>query len=422
MRIFRILLITAVIFILPFSLRAEEISLNIDEAVLIALRENRDVLLKVEELKKAKLKIKEAKASLFPTLDLAGGWTFMKEYYAKDLSSNSIQTTLKQYLYRGGKTINTIEQNEYKTAVAQALLDKTKLDTILSVQKAFYTLLLAKDFTSLNKTIVENTKEHIKVVRARYGSGQASESDILKIKESLSNVEEAYEASLNQVKSSEALLKDLLYLADDIKLKLAGEFNYTAQEFAYEEAYLAATKKRPEIRQYDFQEQADIKAVEIAKADGRPSIYASGDYYSRSHVTAATAKNWNDYEVIGITFNWPIFDGWLTKAKVEQAIVDLKETQLNKQKIVRDIALEVKNAYLNLKNSLSRIKSVQADLDFYKDTLSAAEEKYKEGIASSLDLEDISLGYQVTLFNQKQAIYDYILAKASLEKAMGGKE
>jgi UDP-N-acetylenolpyruvoylglucosamine reductase len=45
------------------------------------------------------------------------------------------------------------------------------------------------------------------------------------------------------------------------------------------------------------------------------------------------------------------------------------------------------------------------------------EEKHKVGFASSLDLNDASLGYRVSLFNQKQAIYDYLIAKASFDKA-----
>jgi len=57
---------------------------------------------------------------------------------------------------------------------------------------------------------------------------------------------------------------------------------------------------------------------------------------------------------------------------------------------------------------------------FYKDNLSIFEQKYREGAASSLDREDASLGYQVALFNQKQAIYDYIVAKVGLKEQREG--
>jgi len=412
----------AVIFILMFPLlaRAEEISLTLDEAVVIALRDNREILLKTEDVKKAKSKIAEAKASLWPSLSFTGAWTDTRGYYSKDLGSTTTQATLKQTLYKGGKIINTIKYNEYGFDVAQAVLDKTRLEIILNVKKALYTLLLAGEYSKLNKGILENTEEHLKFLQARYENGQASESDILKIKESLESVRQAYGASLNQVESGSALIKSLLYLSEEVKIRVDAELNYGPQELAYDQAFLKAMSTRPEIRQYEAQGKAAQKGIEIAKADGRPTIYASWDYYSRSHLGATSTRDWNDYNAIGFTFSWPVFDGWATKAKVEQAIIDLKEAQLSKENIVKDIAQELKNAYLDLKNAIARMQATEAKINLYKDTLRATREKHKTGIASSLDLSDVSLSYVISLFNQKEAIYDYIIAKAKFDKATGG--
>ncbi len=417
-----ILFLIVFVLLLSSALKAEEVSLALDEAIFLALRDNRDVLLKAEDIKKAKEKIAEAKAGLLPTLNFTGSWTDTLGLYAKDSTQAATQSTLKQYLYKGGKTINMIKQNEDKLVVSQALLDKTKLETVLNIKKAFYTFLLAGELSNLNKGILDNTQEHLNFIQARYGNGEVSESNILKIKESLSSVQEAYGASLNQVESSLNLLRNLLYLKEDVRIKADAKFAYEPREVAYDEAFLKSMRNRPEIRQYEAQEMADKKAIEIAKADNRPSIYASWDYYSRSaaSLSFSPARGWQDYNIIGVTFSWPIFDGWATKAKVGQAIIDLKETQLTKEKSIKDIALELKNAYLDLKNSIAKIKSAQAEIDLYKDSLSVTQEKYRAGIASSLDLNDTSLGYQVSLFNQKQAIYDYLVAKARFEKAIGG--
>ena len=293
---------------------------------------------------------------------------------------------------------------------------------MLNISKAFYTLLLANEFANLNKGILDNTQAHLNALQARYKNGQASTSDILTIKESLSSVNEALEASLNQAEAAQALLRNLLYLEEKIKIKPDSQFVYSPKEVAFDEAFLQAMKSRPEIKQYAAQTQADKKAIEITKSDTRPSIYASWDYYSRSttSLSFSPTKGWQDYNIVGLTFSWPIFDGWATKAKVEQAIIDLKETQLTKEKTIKDIATELKNAYLDLNNAIAKIKSQQAEIDLYQDTLDVMQKKYKSGIVSFLDLDDASLGYQVSQFNQKQAIYDYLVAKASFEKATGG--
>lgn len=419
----KIFIFTIIIILLsPALLKAEEVKLTLDEAVAIALRDNRDILLKDEDVKKAKFKIAEAQANLFPTLNFTGSWTETREYYSKDISQTPTQTTLKQYLYKGGKIINTIKYNGYNFEVAQAILDKTKLETVLNVKKAFYTLLLAAEFADLNKAIMDNTKEHLDFIKARYENGQVSESDVLTIDASLSSIKQAYESSLNQVESSRVLLNNLLYLDKDTKVRPDAQFTIEAREVAFDEAFLKAMKNRPEIRQYEAESEANKKSIEIAKADNRPNIYASWDYYTRSHLATTTglAKNWNDYSVVGVTFSWPIFDGWATKAKVEQAIVDLKTTQLTKEKTINDIALELKNAYLSLKNAIAKIDSTEYDTKVYDDNLRTLTDKYKQGIASLLDINDANLKYEVSIFNKKQAIYDYIIAKSSFDKATGG--
>lgn len=416
------LVIFSILFfsIFPAASGAQEVSLNITQAVAIALRDNRSLLLKTQDLEKAKAKINEAYAGLWPTISLDITESKTRGYYSKDLTQASSQATLKKYLYQGGKVINTIKYNGYNFEAAQALLDKEKSEVILKVKKAFYTLLLADEFSRLNKEILNNSLAHLASLRARYQSGEISESDILSIESTLSSVDEAYEASLNQVESSRALLGNLLYLDQGVEVSADGEFDYLPQEIVYEEAFLRAITLRPEIKQYAAQEEAGRKAVEIAKAESRPSIYASWDYYSRSHAASTGSRGWNDYNVLGLNFSWPIFDGWQTKAKVEEAIADLKSAQLSKEKIAKDISLELKEAYLGLKNAMSRIKSSRSQIDLYKDTFRISQEKYEQGLVSSLDLDDARLGYEVVLFNQKEASYDYLIAQAEFQKATGG--
>ncbi len=417
-RLFFLLIVLT--FFLPSIVHAQEITLTLDEAIVIALRDNRGILLKAEDVKKAKEKISESKASFFPTLNLTGSLTDTRGYYAKDLAQTTAGAALKQYLYRGGEVVNTIRYNNAKFEVARAIMDKTKLELVLDVTKAFYALLLSEEFTRLNRGILENAREHLNSLLLRYKNGEVSESDILGIQLSLAVTEEAYSASLNQVETGEELLRNLLYLGFDARIKLTGVFNYEERVIAFDEAFLKAMRNRPEIKQYEAQENADKRSIEIAKAGNRPDIYASWDYYGRSRASTAMEKNQNDYNVIGLTFSGPIFDGWLTKAKIEQAIVDLKATRLIKEKTVKDIALELKNTYLELKNAIARIKASQTEEGLYKNTFLVLQEKYKAGQSSSLDLGDAGLKYEVSLFNQKQAIYDYIIAKAKFEQATGG--
>ena len=416
-----VLIISAVLLFTTYA-KAEEVSLSLDEALVIALRDNRDILLKEGDLRKAKVKIAESHADLFPSVTFTGGWTYTRGYYSKDISQTNSQFDLKQNLYTGGKTFNTIKYNGYKFEVAKALLDKTKIETALNVKRALATLLLAQDFAKLNKMMLDNAREQLTFIKERYKAGEVSESEVLKGESSLEDLNQVYESSLNQVSLSQAVLNNLLYLDKDVSIKVVGELNYESREVAYDESLLKALEERPEIRQYAAQLKADKNSIEIAKSTARPNIYASWDYYSRSHAVTTTVntRSWNDYNVLGVTFSWPIFDGWRTKAKVEQAVIDLKQTQLLKEKAIKDIVLELKDAYLGLRDSIALIKSTQSDSKVYDDNYRSVSAKYKQGEVSLLDKSNAEIKYEVSRFNKNQAAYDYTIAKASFDKAMGG--
>jgi len=418
----KILFFIFFIFLSTSLIYAEEISLNLEEAIAIGLRDNPNILLGEEEINKAKQILSQSYSSLFPNLNLGLNLQDAKEFYPKDITSINTQIGLTQALYQGGRIINTISLNKDKILLSQTILDKTKLELVLAIKKAFYSLLLQEKLVELNKNILENIQAHLKTQKERYKYGQVSESDILSIETSLSNAQKSYEEALNQKESLEALLKNLLFLKEEIIIKPQGEFIYEPKEIVYDTAFLEALSKRPEIKEYELKERMAKKQVEITRSLNRPNISAAWNYYSGSRTSLGTVsqKGWQDYQTLGVSVQWPIFDGMLTQHKINEALVDLKQTQILKEKIKKDIILELKETYLFLKDAIAKLRKAEAELLLYQDNLSVAEEKYKKGEISWLDKEDAMLKYEISLFNKQSAIYEYILAKASFEKAQGG--
>lgn len=415
--------VMAVIFFTPVLARAGEVSLSLGETVLIALRDNKEILLTEQGIQKARLKIDEARAALFPTLTGTVNWSRSMGLLAKDFSTMGTQISVKQYLYKGGKTLHEIKYNEYLTGASAALSDKAKQDVVLGVKKAFYALLLAREYAALNRAIVTNTERHFIAIKQRCAAGRSSASDLIQIRASLSSVASAYRASLNDVMSLEAALKSLLSLDIRTHVRPVGALAYTIEDLVYDAALQKALRDRPEIQQYDSLLDAGGRAVEIAKAQGRPSIYASWDYYSSSRAgsggQAVSAKGWQDYMGAGLVFSWPIFDGWATKARVEQAIVDLKSTQLLKEAAIRDIVLDLKDSYLAYRDAIEKIKTTESQIEVYQDQLAVSTRKARQGHVSTLDLDDSVIKYDISRFSHAEAVYDYMIARSRFDRARG---
>ena len=416
----KILFIAAFILAIPLFCKAEEISLTLDEAVTLALRDNRAVLLKVEDVKKAKYGINEAQAALYPTLNATGAWFYNRGLFNKDVGVYTAIVGVRQILYTGGKVVNALKVSEYAYESAQAVLDQTKQDTVYMVKASYYTLLLSRHLAALNKTMLENTQEHARFIQARYGSGQASASETLNMKSALSSMQQAYDSARGQAETAQEVLRNLLYLDTGVMIAPSTQFKYEQQELAYDKAFIKAMQARPEIRQVEAQRKIFSHSLEAAKAGNRPTISAAWDYFYRSSALTDASHNPNDYNAVGIIVSWPVFDGWLTKSKVAKAIVDVKQGELTREKLLKDIVLDVKTAYVALSDAIEKMKSIEDQVFVYKDTVQVMQKKFNDGIASSLDVHDAMLAYDISIFNQTQALYDYLTAKAAFDKATGG--
>ena len=401
--------------------KEQAIILTLDEAITIALRDNREILLNQERLTQAKLKIEETKGAFLPEVNLGAGATETRGLYKKDINNYSFQGSVKQYFYKGGKAVNSLKQAKDKKDIQAAVLEKNVSDTAVSVKKAFYTLLIAWEFAQVNRLILDNAKGHFESIEARYHKGEAPESELLKLRAQLANFRSLYESSLYQEENAKSVLKNSLALEEKTDIDIKGSFKYSHREIAVDEAILKALELRPEIKQYAAQSRSDEAEVEISKSANRPSIYGSFDYYSRSttSLSFSPSKGWQDYNVIGFSLSWPIFDGLATSRKVEGALSILRQDKILEGKLKADIATQVKEAYLSLKTGLARLKPRKRDIEVYQDNLKIIQAKYNDGLASELDLGDARLALWLADFNQKQALYDCLIAKAKLDNVMG---
>jgi len=414
------------LFLFLFSVNivlAKEVSLDINEAIALALRDNPVILLKAEDIEKVKAKIKESLSEALPKVSLTSTLSKTNNYYPnKDITSDSLSLSFKQIIYSGGRIVNTIKYTEYGLDIAKIILDEAKLDIVANTKKAFYSLLLAREFVNLNYKILKNIEAHYNSFKIKYNYGEISKTDLLKLKQSLVLARSQYEESLNQLNSFEELLRNLLFLDSDIKIIPEGKLYYKPREISYKEAFLDALKLRPEIKRIDTELKAQEKSIEIVKSQNRPTIYASWDYFNRSHTTSlgGLSKNRNDYNVISLVFSWPIFDGWQTKARLDEALADLRKSKITKEKTKKDIEYELKDSYFKLKTSIYKMRASLLDTNVYFENLKTINEKYLNGEVSYLDKFDNKLKYLISRFNYISSIYEYLIAEVNFDRAIGG--
>ena len=153
-----------------------------------------------------------------------------------------------------------------------------------------------------------------------------------------------------------------------------------------------------------------------------PQIYLGGNfYYSKPNQRFFPPENkFKDTWDVGVSVQMDIWNWGATVDKTDQAKAQLEEAK-DSYKIIKDnIVLEVNSNYLNLEQSKDKIAVAEESVSQAKENYRVTNETFKKGLALNSDLLDSEVALLQANTNYIQALVDYELAKARLEKSIGG--
>jgi outer membrane protein len=116
---------------------------------------------------------------------------------------------------------------------------------------------------------------------------------------------------------------------------------------------------------------------------------------------------------------WNIFEWGRTYFGAEEQIHRIAQARLFRTQLLDNIRLEVKLAYLKMRESEKNIKTVELAIEQAKENFRINTEQYKEQIATQTDVLIAQVLLSRTRTNYYNALYDYEIAKAALFRAMG---
>jgi outer membrane protein len=178
-----------------------------------------------------------------------------------------------------------------------------------------------------------------------------------------------------------------------------------------------AYAKRPEIQAGVASIELNEKNVKYQRTEIMPSMNANAvyDYNFRPTGFSTVNASW----IATFTLNIPIWDGGVTKAKVQQAHAELQSSRDGLGKLKLNVGSEVDAAALNLNEATQRVATTAQGVDLAKESLRLAQVRYDAGIATLVEVTDAQSALTLANFNYVQAEYDYVLAVAELQRATG---
>ena len=432
------LIITAILFffIAPQILSQQKLSITVDEAIQIGLKNSKSLHSSSMRVKASSARVSEVSSSRLPSIRFTGVYTRLSKIdpftimmptgpfvlSPSILNNYQMKLSLAQPLFTGFRLKNTSEMAEYQLKASEVEFTKDELETAFSVRSAYWSLFKAQEMKKVVDENVDQLKAHLKDASNLLGQGMLTNNDVLKLQVQLSDVqlkqlEAANSVQLAQVNLNNTLGVQLTTEVDVIsvpqkQIKSNEELNSYLQK---------ALDKRGELKAANYRAKASESNVSIAKSRWYPEVSLYGNYYyNRPNQRVFPSKDaFKDTWDAGVMISMDVWNWLATSHQTDQAEAGLAQS-LDALGMLKDgITLEVTQNYLNYKQAEQKINITKLTVEQAEENQRITSEKFKNGVALSSDLIDAEVALLSAKTNYTSALVDLELAKAKLDKSIG---
>ncbi|WP_282628840.1 TolC family protein [Empedobacter sedimenti] len=410
---------------------AQEI-ISLKEAVNFALENKSDAKRADLAIKKAEYKIDEARAGALPqvsanaglqynpivqemALTMGGQTTVIKmgQPWNSSLGVNVYQNLFDQRVFTGLKAAKTTRE------FYQVNADLTDEQIIERVATAYYQVFVQEEKLNTIEKSFENTNKVQKVIKSLVDNGLAKPIDLDRIIVQLNNISSSRQQLINAVQISKNALK--FYMGYPIGQEINLEENSIEPNSLLIEDQVDV-ENRTEYKVLSKQRELLGFAKEAERANLYPTVGLSGNYgvqgFGEKFITSKS-YTWSDLASIGLSVKVPIFSGGSTKAKINQAEIDLLdiEEQINDTKLGLD--LEYQNAKAQIENTLKSVDIQKENVSLAEKVLGNTQNNYQQGLANLTEILDAENALTDARNNYSNALLEYKIAEVALIKAKG---
>ena len=407
-------------------------TVTLKQAIEFALQNKADALKARLDITNADAKILEAKAGALPKVtgnanitynpiiqevSLAGQTFKMGQPWVAVAGVQLQQALFNQQVFIGLKAAKSTKE------FYQLNANLTEEQIIERVSNAYFQVFTAQEQKNTLESSYSSTEKVRNVIKSLYDNGLSKKIDLDRTNVNLTNIETNIKQSNNGITQAENALKFYMGMPIETKIQLVQEDMAVTPHLLDE---TVNTDERTEVKVLlknkellEYQKKATI-------ANYYPTVNLTANYNwqglgEKFPLTNGSSKGvmWSDYSAIGLGINIPIFNGFATKAKVQQNQIDIDKLEID----IKDTKLGLDQAYQNAKaqieNSLATLESQKANVKLAEDVLADTKSNYQYGLATLTDLLDAENSLVQAKNNYTTAILDYKIAEVQYYKSKG---
>ena len=409
----------------------ETLKLTLDKAIEIALSDNPTIEVAEQTVELKKISDKETVLGLLPEASLAGSYTRTIKKQTMVMMGQKIEIGIPNQ-YQGGLSVSLpvfaptlyksmkLTKSDVALAVEQARASKQ--DLVNQVTKAFYQMLLAQDsYTVLEKSYAQS-EANFNIVKAKFEQGRVSEYDKISAEVQMRNLQPSVISARNAVELSRLQLVVLMNIEPETKFELDGNLaDYEESVFAgILTADSNSLKNNTSLLQMDMNTRMLQQTLSLNKQNFAPIVALQFNYMYTCMTDNFKFKEyeWNPYSNVSLSVSVPLFK-YSNFSAMKKTNIQIAQMMKNRDYTARQLAMQ-QQSYLNsMAASAEQVSSNKEAIAQAQKGRDIAEKLYEVGRGTVLELNSAEVALTQARLTYTQSIYDYLTAKADLDKLQG---
>ena len=427
----RPMMMVALMFCALGTKAQERLTLTLEQAIEIALNDNPTIQVAEQTIELKKISNKETALGLLPEASLSGAYTRTIKKQTMVMMGQKIEIGIPNQ-YQGGVTVSlpifaptlykSMKLTKTDVALAVEQARASKQDLINQVTKAFYQALLAQDSYAVLQKAFAQSEENFRIVNAKYEQGRVSEFDKISAEVQMRNMQPSVISARNGVELSKLQLLVLMNIEPETEIELQGSLN------DYEEAVFAGVltadtsslKSNSTLAQLDMNVKMLQQSLSINKQSFAPIVALQFNYMYTCMADDFKFKEyeWNPYSNVSLSVSVPLFK-YSNISALKKTNLQISQLMTNRDYTARQLAMQ-QQSYLNsMAASAEQVSSNKEAIVQAQKGRDIAEKLYEVGRGTVLELNSAEVALTQAKLTYTQAIFDYLSAKADLDKLQG---
>ncbi|MBN8825681.1 MULTISPECIES: TolC family protein [unclassified Spirosoma] len=422
--------------------QAQVRQLTMENAFKLAIDKNRDVQVATLETAKAAQKVQEARGYGLPTVAASAQYLYYVNKQVSFLPGSFVGLGDDQLAmfrvggsnaFLGGLAISQpLFQASVRSGIKAAQIDEfatnqalaeVRVTVITDVKKAYLDVLITQEQLRLHQQSIARNEQALKDSRSLLAQGRASRVDTLRAYVTLENLRPTLIQLTNRIGITKTVLKRTMGLDEREEVELQDSLRYDDALFVSPgtDAFFDAVQARPDVRRLALVEQLNREQIAVQAAEKQPKLAAIGLVQSQSQANNFRLGDyhWPVSSYVGLQLNVPIFSGFRTNSRIQQAQLTRQQSETQLANLKEIVRAQVKISLANVQEARLRIQTQQQTITVAELGYRITRDRWKQGIASRLELTDAELSLTQAKSNYLQAVYDYLTATVELDKVLG---